>query len=303
MINLQIPAPFFDPLRYAAAKFSRRNPFRKASVELLKRCVGDRPRLPDALTEIRPIDMPSLSFLPSDSMVMETVYWFGVRGYEGVMSDVWRRLCSDAVSVLEIGANVGLFSVIGAGGKPKQYTAVEPLPEVAAILRANLQRNGLAYVQVLEGAVIAEPGERMVQISIPNEGHGAPVGAHLIEKVEIGDRSTLREIAVKGFPMASLINGRDLIKIDAEGIEAELLTAVADAIIRNKPTLVIEVLPGADRLGHLLSQLAQNAGYTIHVVPSYGSDKIVPISAAEFNSATPGRYHSKDVVLSTRPTL
>jgi hypothetical protein len=129
------------------------------------------------------------------------------------------------------------------------------------------------------------------------------VGAHLIEKVEIGDRSTLREIAVKGFPMASLINGRDLIKIDAEGIEAELLTAVADAIIRNKPTLVIEVLPGADRLGHLLSQLAQNAGYTIHVVPSYGSDKIVPISAAEFNSATPGRYHSKDVVLSTRPTL
>jgi FkbM family methyltransferase len=301
--SLQISPPVLYPLRYAAAKLSRRNPLRKISVELLKIGCGERPRLPRGLTEVRPIDVPSLSFLPSDSMVMEAAYWFGARGYEGVMSDLWQSLCTNAGSVLEIGANVGLFTVIGGSRRPSRYTAVEPVPEIAEILRANLRRNGLDFVQVLEGAVITAPDERMVQISIPDEGHGAPVGAHLVEEVEIGNRSTLREIAVKGFPIAPLIEGQELIKIDAEGIEAQLLTAAADTIIRNTPTLVIEVLPEADRLGHLLSQFALKAGYTIHVIPSFGSDTIIQVPAADFHSTTPRRYNSKDVVLSMRRTL
>jgi FkbM family methyltransferase len=254
--------------------------------------------VPSSLTEIRPLDMPHVSFLPSDSMVMESAYWFGVRSYEGVMSDVWMRLCEDAGNVLEVGANVGLFSVIGASRRPKKYTAVEPLPEVAAILRANLARNRLEFVEVLQGAVIASSETRDVVISIPDEGHGAPVGAHLTEHVEVSKRSSFRRIDVKGFPIAALIDGRDLVKIDAEGIEAELLGAASGTILQNRPTLVIEVLPEAQKLGDILSHLAQAAGYTIHIIPSYGSDNIIKVPAAEFTSATPGNYNSKDVVLS-----
>jgi FkbM family methyltransferase len=231
-------------------------------------------------------------------MVMECAYWFGVRSYEGVMSDVWMRLCAGAGNVLEVGANVGLFSVIGASRRPQKYTAVEPLPEVAAILRANLARNRLEFVEVLQGAVIASSETRDVVISIPDEGHGAPVGAHLTEHVEVSNRSSFRRIEVKGFPIAVLMEGRDLVKIDAEGIEAELLAAASGAILQNKPTLVIEVLPEAQKLGGVLSHLAQAAGYTIHIIPSYGSDKIIKVPAAEFTSATPGTYNSKDIVLS-----
>lgn len=295
--------PILYLLRYAAATLTRDNPTRKAAVGLLKALKGERPGLPTNLTEIRPLDMPEISFAPTDSMVMEAVYWFGVCGYEGVMSEVWQQLCADSRGVLEIGANVGLFSVIGGRKASASYTAIEPLPEVAAVVRANLERNGLISIQVIEGAAIAGDEERTVHISVPDEHHAAPVGAHLVDDVEVSNRSSLRTIAVRGLPICSLMTGKDLIKIDAEGIEAQLLTAAMSGITRDKPTLVVEVLPEAEKLGLLLSSIAKENGYVIHVIPAYRSNEIVQIPAEQFTSKIPGKYHSKDVVLSIRKRL
>jgi FkbM family methyltransferase len=296
-------SPILYSLRYAAAKLERGNPFRKAAVSLLKGLKGERPRLPANVIYVRPLDMPEVSFAAVDSMVMEAVYWFGVRGYEGVMSEVWQELCADSRGVLEIGANVGLYSVIGARKTTASYTAIEPLPEVAALVRANLERNGIKNVRVIEGAAIAGEEEKTVYITVPDEHHAVPVGAHLIDDVEVSNRSSLKTIAVRGLPIGSLLQGKDLIKIDAEGIEAQLLMAAHEAIRRDKPTLVIEVLPEAEKLGAVLSKLAMEVGYVIHVVPAYRSDEIIHFPAEQFTSKIPSKYHSKDVVLSLRKRL
>jgi hypothetical protein len=63
------------------------------------------------------------------------------------------------------------------------------------------------------------------------------------------------------------------------------------------------VLPEAEKLGALLSNLAIEVGYVIHVVPAYRSDEIVQIPAKQFTSKVPSKYHSKDVVLSLRKQL
>ena len=103
-----------------------------------------------------------------------------------------------------------------------------------------------------------------------------------------------------GLPIARLAEGRDLIKIDAEGIEAELLRAIRPHLIAARPDLLIEVLPEASRLAALLSDLAREAGYLIHILPEYGSDTIVQAAPEAFDAALPGRHRSKDVLLSTR---
>jgi hypothetical protein len=262
----EIVQPAFFPLRFAAARFSRRNPLRKFGIEAIKYWRGDHPVLPEGLDEVRPLDMPSLSFLPSNSMVTEAIYWFGVAGYEGVVAKVWQKLCGDAQSVLEIGANVGLFTVLGARRMAPRYTAVEPHPEIAAILRENIRRNGIGNVQVLEGAAI--PG------SSPEN--------------------------VDGFPIQDLMQGRDLVKIDAEGSEAELLAAARDIILENKPTLMIKVLPEAENLDKLIGEIAKAAGYNLFILPEYGSDKAVKVSPPEFHSAVPQRFNAKDVLLTKR---
>lgn len=295
-----VPMGWFLPFRLAVVRLPRGHVPRSVSVLVLKRAARAwRHRLHRRLPEIRPLDAPRFSFEPVDSMVMDAVYWFGAVGYEGRVGGVWAARCRLARSVLEIGGNVGVFTVQGAAACGGHYTVVEPVPDVAAILRANLARNGLTdTVEVLQAAVIPAGPPRGVVLNIPDEGRQAPVGAHLIEGVEIPDRGTMRQVAVQGLPIADLAAGRDLIKIDAEGIEAELLTAIRPMLLTDRPDLLIEVLPEAGRLGAFLADLAREAGYTIHVLPEYGSETIVRVPAGAFTAAVPGRHRSKDVLLS-----
>ena len=300
----RLPMGLFWPCRAAAVRLPRGNPIRSAAVLTLKRVARAwRHRLAERLTEIRPLDAPRFSFAPSDSMVMEAVHWFGAEGYEGRVGDVWAFLCREAGSVLEIGGNVGFFTVLGGAACRGRYTVVEPVPEVASVLRANLARNGLAKVEVLEAAAIPGPVARDVVLNIPDEGRAAPVGAHLTEGVEVSGRGTMREARVPGVPIADLAAGRDLIKIDAEGIEAELLAVLRPMLVASRPDLIVEVWPEAERLAALLAALAREAGYTIHVLPEYGSDTIARVAPEDFDAATPGRYRSKDVLLSVRRTI
>jgi len=286
------------PFRYAAAQFRRGNPIRKISIAAIKGLRKFSAEMPASVTDVRPLDAPHLSFAPTDSMVITAVYWFGIRGYEGIMSEIWKGLCANSTSVLEIGANVGFFSVLGANERPKHYAAVEPLPHVAEILRMNLLRNGLGFVEVIEGAAVPSYETENVQISVPDEGHKAPVGSHLMSGIELSDRSQMEILSVRAYPVVSLVEGRDLIKIDAEGIEAQLLIAARDQILRHKPTLVIEVLPEAENLGATLREIAISAGYSIYIVPEFGSDTLVSVAPQEFSSKTPQRFNSKDVMLS-----
>jgi FkbM family methyltransferase len=301
-IARSVPLARYRPLRQAVLDLPRGHPVRIAATVVLRRAARAwRHRLAGQLDEIRPLDAPALSFEAVDSMVMDAVYWFGVRGYEGTVARVWTALCGRSRSVLEVGGNVGLFTVIGARAAPGAYTVVEPVPMVAATLRANLARNGLAKVELLQAAAIPGEERREVALNVPAEDWGVPVGAHLTDGVEVAGRSSRAQVMVPGLPIRRLAEGRDLIKIDAEGIEAALLTDLHGFLLERRPTLLIEVLPEAERLGALLASLASDAGYQIHVLPEWGSDQVATVPAASFNSELPRAYHSKDVVLSAGP--
>lgn len=291
------PISMFHPFRVGAVKFPRGSLIRSACIAVLKSAKKTR-KLSTLLDEVRPLDLPDISFGATDSMVLDDVYWFGVQGYEGKLSDLWIGLCARSENILEIGGNIGLYTVIGARNRRGNYTVVEPVPVNAEILRANLVRNKITGVKLLEAAAISDRMPKDVSLNIPSEGRGAPVGAHLVSSV-VGQRTSEEMLTVMGIPMRDLVADCDLIKIDAEGIEAELLESVTDLLLQRKPTLVIEVLPEAERLGALVAELAEMVGYLINIIPAYGTDKIVSVPAGEFSSSVPRRFNSKDIVLST----
>jgi FkbM family methyltransferase len=289
------------PLRWAVTSLPRGSFLRSACVPPVK-WASTRRALLAGLSEVRPLDRRDISFEATDSMVLDDVFWFGAQGYEGVLAEVWAALCADASSVLEIGANIGFYSVIGAKSCRGRYTAVEPIPENAAVLRANLRRNRLEHVDVIEGAAIDASTRREVVLNVPDEGRAAPVGAHLLIGSEVSARSQMRTATVAGFPMRDLAEGRDLIKIDAEGIEHALLSGVMQYLLDNRPSLVVEVLPESTRLAAVLKDLARAGGYGIKIVCGYGSDAVIAVSAEEFTAPLVARHHSKDVVLVPTPS-
>ncbi len=299
-----IPLSWLRPLRLGAVRLPRGSLLRSACVAFLKLASRSR-AICREVEHIIPLD-ENISLDACDSMVTDAVYWFGVQGYEGILADIWKRLCAGATNVLEIGGNVGLYSVLGARSmRAGRYTVVEPLPELATVLRRNVERNlgpdSAVAVEIIEGAVIPGTIPRMVVISIPDEGRSAPVGAHLSEGTELDRRTCERKVEVRGIPIRDLISDRDVIKIDAEGIEYNLLSGIRPQLVTNRPVIVVEILPEASNLAGFIASLASECDYTINVVPAYGSQKIITIAPDRFTSKVPGQFNSKDVVLARFP--
>ncbi len=287
---------FLTPLRRGVVNNPRHSLRRSICIAVLKQ--ASKRLSIKKLAEIRPLDRPQLSFEPTDSMVIDALYWFGVQGYEGILGDTWRKLCSESLNTLEIGGNVGLYSVIGGIAARGRYTVLEPVPSVAKVLRANLIRNLVAGVEVIEAAAVPGNEHQRVELNLPREGRDAPVGAHLMADSEVSGRSSDLTLVVDGIPFRELAKGRQLIKIDAEGIESALLNSAWEILSRERPILITEVLPEADQLANTIRRLANAIGYQIYIVPAYGSDKIVSTPVNDFSASTPAQYNSKDVILS-----
>lgn len=71
------------------------------------------------------------------------VFLDGVMGYERGTGTTWLKLCKQADIVLDIGAHVGLFSLLAAdANEASEVYAFEPLPENFEILCGNIQACG-----------------------------------------------------------------------------------------------------------------------------------------------------------------
>ena len=77
---------------------------------------------------------PEVALVRADSFVTERQYWFGEKfGYEPGGIYWWRNFCSKSERILELGANIGYYTVQGARcAADAHYTAVEPHPGCAA---------------------------------------------------------------------------------------------------------------------------------------------------------------------------
>lgn len=206
------------------------------------------------------------------SRMERTLWWYGEAGYEGGEAAHWRRWCSASTNVLEVGANIGYYSVVGARATHGTYTTVEPNPEAARVVRANLALNDRSHVDVVEAAVVGAGAPDEVELAFPDqESHStAPTGAFLREGTErVTGRPASRSIRVPTVPAAPLFAGRDLVKLDIEGSEASVLEAAWEEIGASRPVVLVEVLAGATRLRDLIGRLVDE-GYRLSAldVPS-----------------------------------
>ena len=256
-----------------------------------------------SLPAIVPADRSGLRFTNCDSMILPSIHWFGVYGYEGVLCDYWPLFCTGANNIVEIGANIGFFTVLGSRASPGgKYLAVEPLPENAALLRANLKLNGISHVTVVEAAAVAGKERDTVTLNVPQERYSVTVGAFVDNAAEgVSERMIERKVTVHARTMADLVSSADLIKIDAEGIEHHLLSAVFELIACRKPTIFVEVLPNSSKLKDVIVKLTQECKYRIYGVPAYHHYEAREIAAEDLRAGALERMFSKDVILTNLP--
>jgi FkbM family methyltransferase len=136
--------------------------------------------------------------------------------------------------VLDIGANIGLHSIIMA--KLGWYVrAFEPDPETFKVLWANLKANNvLSHVAADEAAVHSTYGGMMNFVRVHNNLTGSHLEGY---KDSYGPRNTIR---VQTIDCREIWPKVDFAKIDSEGNEADLALTMSAEVMRHM-SCVMEV--------------------------------------------------------------
>ena len=261
--------------------------------------------IPRAVSTFRLVDDPDLVFLGVDSQVLRQLYWAGEQGWEPELLPWWRHFCRRSQSVLELGANVGYFSVQGGRAAPDaRFVAVEPHPFSAEICRAHLALNRVSSVEVLEAAAVPEAAISSVRLHVPADQQATPTVAFLSPQNELPPDMTRDVVDVLDVPaidVRSLLDGVDLIKLDVEGQEHALLAAAREHLRDRRPTLFVEVLPGTERLRALLADLCATDGYRCYALSRRCPVELTPERLRTVRLMD--EFGCQDVVLSTADLL
>jgi FkbM family methyltransferase len=136
--------------------------------------------------------------------------------------------------IVEVGANIGNHVVwYGQHLKPAAILPVEPNPAAIRLLDANIVANGLKRLIDRRGIGLGA-GRAAGRFRAETE-NANNLGATYLVADEAGD---LEVVALDDLLGDALV---DFLKIDAEGMELEVLAGAARTIARDRPVLWVEV--------------------------------------------------------------
>lgn len=291
-----LPMSLLDPLR-ALLPSASTTTRRRTVAEFLLRALRYR-HLDNSIDSFSPPDRPDVRFANVDSLIVRRVYWLGQGGYEGPESHLWERCCSRATGILEIGANIGFYTVLGArAAAGVRYVAVEPHPISVGILRRNVALNALSHVHVVNAAAVGKKSAGQMTLMVPLQDHdAAPSGAYLETAAEGQSRQSRPTEVVSVLEAAELMDGIDLLKLDVEGHEHEILSSIAHYVEAKRPTIFVEVLDETPRLRALLSSWCERIGYSAFV---FRNGRLTNLPPADLLRMKLWQLHDlRDVILS-----
>lgn len=177
-------------------------------------------------------------------------------GYEGDSLACALACASGAKGAFyDIGANVGLSSLLISSVLKKNSYAFEPTPEVAKFLDAVVRRHELP-ITVKPIALSDHAGEERFYLSIRSDASNSLNGNFRRGSPSIKVRVETLDAIVSEEPA--------LIKIDAETAEPKVLAGAKDTIDRYRPMLILEILNPA--IGEQITRFFQRRGYMMYQI-------------------------------------
>jgi len=142
-------------------------------------------------------------------------------------------------TVVDGGANIGTHTVALARhvGRSGKVIAIEPQPQVYALLKRNVTDNGLTAAQAIHAALAQSAGS--VDIPLLDATARSNVGAYSL--LQTTDVQAMRHCPVPVITLDSLgLTQIDLIKLDVEAMELETLRGARETLCRCRPLLYLE---------------------------------------------------------------
>ena len=140
---------------------------------------------------------------------------------------------------LDVGANIGYYSLLAASAGGSKVVAFEPQKPLADLLRQSIDINNLGQLVRVEQLALSNEAATMRIRSCPgNSGH-AQLTANNDDGVE---PYTVSVVAFDGWSQSQPIGRTSVCKIDTEGAELNVLKGMARMLARDRPALVVELV-------------------------------------------------------------
>jgi FkbM family methyltransferase len=235
------------------------------------------------------VDLPShqarLLVNVADRIMSKSLLFTGT--YEPHVTRVLLDLIRPDSRVLDIGANLGYFTVLAARHAPRGLVrSFEPDPGNFRMLSVNIALNGLQDRVEAHNLAVGDADSTVLLTNLEAGNAGG--------RLTVSEGATLERLFGKDFPRREVKSVRldgflgdaavDLVKIDIEGFEPKAFAGMQGLLARRKPRILAEFAPanlrniggmeGRDLLASLLRH-----GYSLNAIEfetgrllPYGSD-------------------------------
>lgn len=163
--------------------------------------------------------------------------------------------------VVDIGANIGVFTLFAACKTRNKIYAYEPFPENFEILNRNIQANNITNVVTMKAAATDEIGSAKLLINESSDGH------RLINHSIEGELQ--KYIQVPTVTLQSIIDDNnlehiDFLKIDCEGSEGSILTSTPKQYLKRIRKIAMEFHDNVSPLKHDdIQRLLEDIGFVV----------------------------------------
>jgi len=205
-------------------------------------------------------------------------------------------MVAKAKVVFDIGANTGLYSVIGAAVNPgSKIYSFEPHPANCKRLRKNIEVNGIRNVTVVEKA--AGDIDSGIKFFVPESGGIIDTSSALRDFSESTYRGRIAwrsiivtQTALDNFVAANSIDRIDLMKIDVEGYELSVFEGAKDSLKKFKPVIICEIFLNEQKRKYF-QEWSSQLGYVSYMILSEGlvrldGELIVNVSGLNYMFST-----------------
>jgi len=153
---------------------------------------------------------------------------------------------------VDIGANVGSYTVLASGAVGARTISFEPIPLAFIWLKRNVAVNGVAELVKLYNMGVASKRGRLLFAADKDTTN------HVILNQSLEDHGDKIQVEVDTLDMLLKGESPTLLKIDTEGFEMEVLSG-ASGILDSQDTLavIMEINGSGFRYGHSDAQLLQ----------------------------------------------
>jgi FkbM family methyltransferase len=232
-------------------------------------------------------------------------WWVFVGGaYEPNEIALFAGVLEPGMTVVDVGANEGLFTLIGAScvGDRGRVLALEPSSREFDWLTANIELNRLGNVEAFRLALHDHAGmTQLTRAGFGHEGYNAIGDRIASPEVSAAGTEVVELETLDGFVSAQDLERLDVVKLDAEGCEALIVEGGLETLRRFQPILLMEVVPDhlaaqGSTVGGLLDMLGELA-YRVWIFNGDGLLRLrsddEPLSVNVV--AAPREWHPPDV--------